>query len=101
MKKNMIIGFVVSLLLISPVPVLCDCTDLGQATNWYASGDQSVIFYVQNTPLAKVILQDCTLSASSNVRLLKSYVCDSDSLLVDGQECAIMSVTLGSTGSFE
>jgi len=101
MKKNMIIAFGFSLLLISPVPALCDCTDLGHATNLYVSGDQSVIFYVQNNPLAKVVLQDCTLSASSNIRLLKSYVCDSDSLLVDGQECAIMSVTLGSTGSFE
>jgi hypothetical protein len=101
MKKNMIIAFGFSLLVISPVPALCDCTDLGQATNWYVSGDQGVIFYVQNNPLAKVVLQDCTLSASSNIRLLKSYVCDSDSLLVDGQECAIMSVTLGSTGSLQ
>ena len=101
MKTNMIIAFGFSLLLISPGFALCDCTGLGNATNWYVSGDQSVIFYVQNTPLAKVTLQDCSVSASSNVRLLKSYVCDSDSLLVDGQECAIMSVTLGSTGSLE
>lgn len=55
----------------------------------------------QNNPLAKVVFQDCAVNASSNIRLLESDVCDSDSLLVDGQECAIMSVTLGSTGSFE
>jgi len=101
MKKNTIVGLVFSLLLISPVLALCDCTDLGQATHWYVSGDQSVIFYVQSNPVAKVVLQDCTLSASSDIRLLKSYVCDSDSLLVDGQECAIMNVTLGSTGSLQ
>ena len=101
MKKNMIIAFGFSLLLISPVPALCDCTDLGHATSWQVMDEQSVLFYVRNTPLAKIVLQDCTITQSSNVRLLKSYVCDSDSLLVDGQECAIMSVTLGSTGSLE
>ena len=101
MTKNMVVALGFLLLLISPVPALCDCTDLGHATGWEVMDEQSVLFYARNTPLARIVLQDCTMTRSSNVRLLKSYVCDSDSLLVDGQECAIMSVTLGSTGSLQ
>ena len=71
--------------------IICCASDV---KHFFLDGDQ-------NNPLAKVVFQDCAVSASSNIRLLKSDVCDSDSLLVDGQECAIMSVTLGSTGSFE
>jgi len=87
------------MLLLSPSLAVSDCTDLGHSTSWYVQDDQSIIFYVQNAPLAKVVLQDCTVTASSNIRLLKDYVCEDDSLLVDGQECSIMTINLASTGS--
>jgi hypothetical protein len=88
-------------LLFSPNLVLSDCTDLGRSTSLYVVDDQSIIFYVGNSPLAKVVLEDCTVTRSSNIRLLKTYVCDDDSLLVDGEECSIMTVKLASTGSLE
>jgi hypothetical protein len=47
--------------------------------------------------MAKVNLRGCKVTASSTVRLMKSYVCDSDSLIVDGQECAIMTITSASS----
>ena len=98
-KIFILLGFAV--LLFCPKMVLSDCTDLGRSTSLYVVDDQSIIFYVGNSPLAKVVLEDCTVTRSSNIRLLKTYVCDDDSLLVDGEECSIMTVKLASTGSLE
>ena len=98
MKKKGFIILVFSLLLFSPGLSLSDCTDLGKATNTYVEDERTIIFYRQNTPLAKVVLGNCTVNRSSNIRLMKSYVCDDDSLFIDGNVCPIMTLTLGSTG---
>jgi hypothetical protein len=101
MKKKRFIILFFSLLLFAPSLAVSDCTDLGMATSTYVENERTIIFYRQNTPLAKVLLGDdanCTVNPSSNIRLSKSYVCDSDSLFIDGQVCPIMTLTLGSTG---
>ena len=98
-KIFILLGFAV--LLFCPKMVLSDCTDLGRSTSWYVVDDQSIIFYVGNSPLAKIVLDDCTVTRSSNIRLLKTYVCEEDSLLVDGEECSIMTIKLASTGSLD
>lgn len=92
MKKNMFFLFMVTLWLCSPGMALSDCTDLSRFTSWYAQDERTIIFYAQSSPIAQIDLQDCTVSASSNVRLLKSYMCDSDRIVVDGQECAIITL---------
>ena len=94
MGKMIIILLGFSLLLLSPGPVLCDCADFTRMTSWAVQGSSTVIFYTGNLSFAQVDLQDCTVDPSSNIRIMKSYVCDSDSLMVNGQECAIMSLTL-------
>jgi hypothetical protein len=85
--------------LFSPDLVFSDCTDLGLMTSWYVQGDQSIIFYQGNSPLAQVDLENCTVNSSSNIRLLKTYVCNGDQILIDGRDCNIMTVTLASTSS--
>ena len=97
MKTQLFILFSVSILLFSPNLVLSDCLDLGGFTSWKAEGDHTILFYKQNTPMAKVNLKGCAVTASSTVGLTKSYVCNSDSLIVDGQECAIMTITSASS----
>jgi len=97
MKKKIFILLSFSILLFSPNLVLSDCLDLGGFTSWKVEGDHTIIFYRQNSPMAKVNLRGCKVTASSTVRLMKSYVCDSDSLIVDGQECAIMTITSASS----
>ncbi len=84
----------------SPGLALSDCLDFGRVTNWYVQDENTIIAYRQNTPAAKIVLQDCTVNVSSNIRLLKSYVCDGDNIIIDGEECAIMSLTSASGGSF-
>ena len=96
MKKNIPILLCLGILLVVPNFAVSDCTDLGRATSWYVQDEQTVISYAQNKPLAQIILQDCTMNRSSNIRLLKTYVCDGDSLLVDGQECTIVTLSISS-----
>jgi hypothetical protein len=96
MDKNGLIFLSFLILLFFPTLALSDCADLGRSTGWAVQGDQTIIYYMQNAPVATVVLQDCAVNASSSIRLLKTYLCDSDTVLVDGQECSIMSVTLAS-----
>jgi hypothetical protein len=88
-------------LLLAPNLAVSDCMDLSGYTSFYVQNDGSILFYTQNTPIAKVVLQNCTVSPSSSIRLLKNYVCDSDSLVVDGQECAIMTLDSAAAGSLQ
>ena len=96
MKTNILVLLGLAVLLFFPTLVLSDCTDFGRATSVYVQDDKTIVYYVGNSLLAQIVLQDCSVNASSNIRLLKNYVCDSDSVVVDGQECAIMTLTLGS-----
>ena len=96
MKKKFLLLLGLAVLLYSPKLALSDCTDLGRSTGVSVQDDKTIVYYMGNRPLAQIVLQDCSVNASSNIRLLKSYVCDSDSVVVDGQECAIMTLTLGS-----
>ena len=97
MKTKIFILLSLSILLLSPNMVLSDCLDLGGFTSWKIEGDHTILFYRQNSPIAKVNLKGCTVTESSTVRLTKSYVCNSDSLIVDGQECAIMTISSASS----
>jgi hypothetical protein len=99
MRKIVFVLLSFSLLAFFPGVVLSDCTDLGRFTSWTVQGENTIIFYSQNSPIAQVVLQDCTVNLSSNIRLTKSYICDGDSLIVDGQECSIMTLTSASSGS--
>ena len=100
MKKNIPVLMCLGILLAVPNIAVSDCMDFGRVTSWYAQDENTIIAYRQNTPIAKIVLQDCTVNSSSNIRLTKSYMCDEDSLIIDGQECAIMSLTSASSGSF-
>ena len=100
MKKNILILLSFGILLILPNLVFADCVNLGRVTGWYAQGEDTIIYHSRNTPVAKIVLQDCTVNSSSDIRPTKSYLCDEDTLIVDGQECAIVTLTSASSGSF-
>ena len=85
-----------SMLLLFPNLALSDCADFGRMTSFQVQDNQTITFFSQNSPIAQVKLQQCTVDSSSDIRLMKSYVCDGDRVIVKGQECAIMSLTLSS-----
>jgi len=98
--KKIALFFGCLILLFLPGLAVSDCVDLGRVTNWSVVDENSIIYYSRMTPVAKIVLQDCTVNSSSSIRFTRSYVCDADSLIVDGQECAIMTLTSASSGSF-
>ena len=93
-KVGVLLGF--SLLLFFPNLAVSDCADFGRMTGFKVQDNQTITFYSQNSPIAQVKLQDCTVDSSSNIRLMKSYVCDGDRVIVNGRECAIIALTLSS-----
>jgi hypothetical protein len=95
-KRILLIGFFLCFL---PNLGLADCTDLTRMTSRVIQDEETILFYSGNTLLATVVLDDCPLDSSVNIRLLKNYVCDGDEILINGQLCTIMTVDLASTGS--
>jgi hypothetical protein len=93
MKGKMIL---VALVLFFCLPSLgfADCAPLGRMDHWVVQNDGSILFYGGNTLLATVEVQDCTVSSSSKIRLLGSSVCDGDEIVVDGERCRILSLTV-------
>lgn len=93
-KKTTLILLSFSLLFLAPSLAMSDCTDFTRMTSWSVLGSQSIIFFAGNSPIATVNLQGCTVDYSSNIRVIKRYMCDGDNILVNGQECAIWTLSL-------
>jgi hypothetical protein len=60
-----------------------DCADFERMTSMNIQGSQTIIPYSQNSPIAQVKFQHCTVGSSSNIRLMKSYICDGDSIIAN------------------
>ena len=81
-----------AMLLLSTGLLWADCTDFSRATSWSVEGDQKIVFSRGPVRFAELTLQDCKVYSNSNVQLTKSYMCDSDTIIVDGQECNLISL---------
>jgi hypothetical protein len=92
MKK---IGWVLTLaILLFPTFVSADCADLGRFTPWILETSHAIIFYSREKPLARVEIPYCEIGPLSTIRLIASYVCDSDEIMIDGVACRIITVQL-------
>lgn len=100
MKNQIFILLSVLALLFSPNFSVSDCTDFGRVINWDVQDEKTIVYYSHNRPAAKIVLEDCTVNPSSTIHLTKSYMCDEDSLTIDGQKCAIMSLMSALSGPF-
>jgi hypothetical protein len=87
---------VITLVLLSSSIVSSDCVDLARANSWYAQGGHTIVFYVGFTPIARVDVR-CPIKPSSTIRPMTNYICDSDSIVVDGEVCSIMTVSSSSS----
>ncbi len=92
MKTILFIVLTVGFFWLAPGILHADCLALGGCTSWFFESNQKIIFYRGSRPIASVKLRDCKVYADSSVLLIKSYVCDDDKIIVDGQECILFSV---------
>ena len=91
-KLSVLLAFAALILL--PVFLWADCTELGQFTSWVLKDSHTIIFYQGHRPLARVYLPDCEVQPNSAVRLKVSYVCGSDKILIDDKECSILTLQI-------
>jgi hypothetical protein len=90
--KKILVVLSLMILLILPKQVLADCAELKDYTHWILEGEHTIVFYLGNKPLASLNIPYCEILPSSSIQLLKSYVCDSDNIVIDSQECSIIEV---------
>lgn len=79
-------------ILLFPAFVSADCADIGRFTSWYLETSHTIVFYMGETPLARLEIPNCEMNPLSTIRLIKSYVCDADEIMVDGVACRIITV---------
>jgi hypothetical protein len=93
MKKNILMGLCLGILLVVPNVVLAGCTDLGGYTSFSVTGN-TVTLYSGTKPFVKFDVGcDVHVQPKSRLQLIKSYVCDGDEVLVDGVKCTILNLT--------
>ena len=97
MMNKFLVLLALMTILAAPGVALSDCTDLALADSSYVQGAHTVIFYRGRRPLARLEVPYCQLYPDSEIRLTKTYTCDTDSIIVDGQQCMIGTVYTAST----
>ncbi len=89
-KKGLLLS--IAILLLFSSLALADCVSLASFTDWFAQDTHHVVFYRGSRPLGTLNVPDCSIKPSSTILLNTSYVCDSDKIIIDGEECTIMTV---------
>ena len=97
MGTRIVLLLSLTMFLLSPNLALADCVSLVSFTDWFAQDSHNVVFYRGSRPLASLNVPYCSINPSSTILLIKSYVCDSDKMIIDGEECTIMTVTSASS----
>jgi hypothetical protein len=92
MGNKTVVLLIFAMFLLSPNLALADCVSLIGLTSWFAEDTHNVVFYRGSRPLGSLSIPDCTINPSSRIHLIKSYVCDSDKIIIDDEECTIMTV---------
>jgi hypothetical protein len=88
----MFVLFSLLILLFIPNIVSADCVNLERYTDWVREDEYTIVFYMGNIPLARLNTLDCGILPSSKIRLIKSYMCDDDTIVVDGKTCNIVTL---------
>ncbi len=92
MVKRSVLVLSVAMMLFFSSLALADCVSLASFTDWVAQDTHKVVFYRGTRPLGTLDIPNCFVTPSSAVIIIKSYVCDSDKIIIDGEECTIMAV---------
>jgi hypothetical protein len=92
MKTPIKILLYLGILLLLPGLAWADCMELGGFTSFTLEGENTIVLYVGSAPYAKFDVADCDVQSTSTIQLLKSYMCDGDELLIDGERCSILNI---------
>ncbi len=93
MKNKKVFLLSLAMLLLFSSLAMADCVSLASFTDWFVQDAHNAVFYRGPMPLATLTVPDCSIKPSSTILLTKSYMCDSDKIIIDGEECTVMTVT--------
>ena len=68
------------------------CIDLSSATNWSEINTHKIIMYRKSKAIAVLDIPYCTVFKSSDIKLIRDYVCNWDKIIVSGEVCDVRSV---------
>ncbi len=68
------------------------CADLSSVTKWSRIDTHKIIMYRGSTAIALIDIPYCYIYTSSDIKLVKDYVCNWDKIIVEGEVCDIRSV---------
>ena len=94
MKSKLSVLLSLTALILLPALLWADCTDLTNYTHWVLQDSHTILFYRGNRALAVITLESCEAQPNSLVRLITSYVCESDKIIIDNTECSIMTLQI-------
>lgn len=97
-KIVILLGFL--LFFISPVPTMADCASIRYFSGWVLEDSHTISIYSGTTPAARLDVPYCTIRPDSNVRLTKSYYCDGDKIIIDGESCLVSGVRPSALGGY-
>ncbi len=96
MEKKTFLLLCFGIFLLLPNLGRAECTDIGffDRFNLVTSegGFKYVILYAGSMPVVRFDVQNCNVTPSSKIQLLKSNVCDGDEILIDGKRCVMMDI---------
>ena len=90
--KKILIGLSFTIFLLYSSLASADCLDLERFTSWVVDDTHTVVFYMGVKPIARLEIPNCEIQPTSKIRLIKSYVCDSDEIEIDGEACRTITV---------
>ncbi|GIV53028.1 MAG: hypothetical protein KatS3mg038_3549 [Candidatus Kapaibacterium sp.] len=69
-----------------------DCADVSNVTGWSYVDSHTIILYQYSKPIALLKVPWCYIYSTSRIRLLKTYMCSWDKILVDGTVCDVTEI---------
>jgi len=84
--------FVVLLVGLLSSIVWADCVDLSVSTSWARLDSHKIIVYRGSTAIALLEIPYCFIYSTSEIKLVKDYVCNWDKIIIDGDVCDITKV---------
>ncbi len=91
MKTYIFIVLCFAIFMGLPSLTMADCADM-QWFNGFSLTGNTVTLYAGSRPFVKFDVQSCDIKPTSELRLIKGYVCDGDEILIDGYRCTILDV---------
>ncbi|MEO8332865.1 MAG: hypothetical protein ABI479_10575 [Gallionella sp.] len=68
------------------------CADLNNVTNWSDINSHKIIMYRKSKAVAVLDIPYCSIVKSSDIRLIKEFVCNFDKIIVSGEVCDVRNV---------